>query len=125
MFAWETIRFIAQDTVASIVWFPVWWYTVGTMKVLRLIRREIESLAKTLNLRVLWKFLFKPMYGQTDFFSRIISICVRIVHFCVLTVFSTIVTIALLLLLFIWLLLPPFILYNMWFHLFGTAYVSR
>jgi hypothetical protein len=124
MFAWETIRFLIVDTIVSIVWFPVWWYTTGTMKVLRMIGREVSSLAQTLNLRVLWKFLFKPMFGQTDIASRIISFCVRIVHFCVLTVFSVIVTLGLLLLLIIWLLLPPFILYNIWFHLFGTAYVS-
>lgn len=122
MFAWETIRFIVADTIMSIVWFPVWWYTTGTMKVLRMIGREIQSLGQTLSLRVLWKFLFKPMFGQNDIAGRMISVCVRIVHFSVLTVFSVVVIIGLLLLLLLWLFLPPFILYNIWFHLFGTSY---
>jgi hypothetical protein len=124
MFVWETIRFVVVDAVWSIVSFPIWWYTVGAMKVLHLIRREAGALAQSLNLRVLLKFLFKPMFGQSDIIGRIISICVRIVHFCILATYSAIITILLVLLLIAWLLLPPFILYNVWFHLFGTTYAQ-
>jgi len=124
MFAWETIRFILADAVASIVWFPVWWYTTGTLAVIRSITREVDSLAQALNLRVLLSFLFKPMFGQTDFVSRIISIVVRIVHFCVLTTYSLIIMLGLVLGLLIWLLLPPVLGALIWFNLFGTAYAT-
>lgn len=106
------------------MWFPVWWYTTGTMKVLRMVGREAQSLGQTLNLRVLFKFLFKPMFGQTGVVARIISVCVRIVHFCILTVYSVVVMFAFILLLIVWLLLPLFLVYEVWFNLFGTAYVT-
>jgi len=114
---WETIRFVVVDFTLSVLYFPVWWYTAGVMKVLRLIRREVSSLGQSLNLKVLAQFLFKPMFGQRDIAGRIISFFVRIFHFLFLLIFTIVVTLLLLLLLVVWLLLPPFLLYNVLYHL--------
>lgn len=117
MLIWETIKFLAVDLVASIIYFPVWWYTAGMMKVARLVSREVKSLMQTFNLKVLFQSLFIPMFGQYDLAGRIISFFVRIVYTSGLFVISVVYTTLLSVLLLLWLLLPIFILYNFLFHL--------
>lgn len=117
MIVWETIRFVVTDVFLSLVYFPVWWYTTGVMKVLRLIQRQLHSLAQSFNLKILAQFLFKPMFGQRDIVSRVISFFVRIVHFFVLLFVTVIVSLLLFLLLIVWLLLPIFVVISMIYHL--------
>lgn len=113
----QVITFIAKDILGSILYFPVWWYSKGAMRILHLIGREISSLARTLHLPTLFKYLLKPMYGYTDIISRIISFYVRIVQFVFLMVFTIIVVAALTVFFLIWVSAPLFILYNLGFHL--------
>lgn len=105
------------DLVVGIIYFPVWWYTEGLMKVVRLMAREAKGIAYALNLKILFRFLLKPMFGQYDAWGRIISFGVRIVHFFVLFIWAMFMTLSLLLLLIAWLLIPPFVLWNTLYHL--------
>lgn len=116
-FAIETIRFIIVDFVISIIYFPLWWYTEGLLKVVRMIVREIRGLAKTFNLKILFQFILKPMFGQYDIWGRIISFGVRIVHFTFLTMYTLVYSILLSFVLILWIVLPFFILFNILFHL--------
>ena len=116
MFAWETIRFISVEIFWSILYFPVWWYTTGLMKVVNLAINEITSFARAFALKTLLKYMFKPMYGYTDIISRLISLYVRIGYFLVLAVVSVLYTIALFILVVLWVIVPPFVLYNLFFH---------
>lgn len=113
----NTIRVIAVDLVLNVVTFPLWWYTTGTKKVTQQILHHSRALAQSLRIRVLLRFLFQPMFGMTDIWSRIISFGVRIVHFIVLSLATFVYTLLLFVGLIVWLLLPPFILYNILFHL--------
>lgn len=65
------------DLVGSVVWFPVWWYTIGLRKVvdaaLRAIRYRVQSYA----LRIWIRNFFVPMYGQYDWTGRLVSILMR------------------------------------------------
>lgn len=114
---WQSIKFIMQDVVFSILYFPVWWYTEGAFKILQKIRREIRDFAHSLNLGILFKYLFKPMYGLTDVWSRIISFMVRIAHFCVLGFLAVIWILVLMLFFVFWLALPVFVIFNILFQL--------
>lgn len=116
MLIWETIRFLLIDLIGNVVYFPLWWYTTGTIQIIQLITREISGFAKSLNLRILFQFLLTPMYGYNDITSRIISFFVRIGHFAVLLTATIVYTVVLLLLLVLWLVLPIFVLYNLIFH---------
>ncbi|MFA6027770.1 MAG: hypothetical protein WC752_02490 [Patescibacteria group bacterium] len=108
----NSIKFIFKDIIWSIIYFPVWWYTKGAFSILQKIGGDIKNFAHDLNLGILFKYLFKPMYGMTDIWSRIISFMVRIVQFFILSFITAIWIVLLVCLFIIWLLLPLFVLYN-------------
>jgi hypothetical protein len=116
----HTLRVIAVDLILNTLYFPIWWYTEGVKKVSHNITNEVRSLTESLHLRTLLAFLFKPMYGQTDIWGRIISVGVRVVHFGVLLLFTVLYTLLLSLLLIVWIILPLFIVYNLIIHLGPT-----
>lgn len=117
MIVWETLRFVIVDIIIQILYFPVWWYTEGTLKIVRSIVAQVKALGRSLGLKILFKFLLKPMYGQADIAGRIISFFVRNVHFIVLLTWATVYTAVLITLLFVWLLFPVLIVYSVTFHL--------
>lgn len=111
MLIWETIRFVLVDFALNVVYFPVWWYTTGLLKVVNLVKREAGGLIRSLNLKTLARFLFKPMFGQNDIVGRLISFYVRSVHFVILTVYTLIYTVVMSLLFIVWILIPPAVAY--------------
>lgn len=114
---WNTLKFIGNDLVGNILYFPVWWYSVGAFRILKKIVKDTKSFAHDLHLGILFKYLFKPMYGLTDFWSRIISFLVRIVQFIILS-FTTFIWLSFLFFCFIaWLLLPILVSYSILFQL--------
>lgn len=115
--AGQVIGFIAKDIVWNTVYFPIWWYTRGILRILNLMKHQVSSLAKTLHIPTLFKYLFKPMYGYTDIVSRIISFYVRIVQFFVLVTITIFVVIGLIILLLIWIAAPLLVVYGIGFHL--------
>lgn len=113
----NTIRFIFTDLLLSVLYFPIWWYTTGVKKVVELIVHHSRALAHSLRIGVLLRFLFQPMFGMTDIWSRMISFGVRVIHFLILSLATFLYTLLLFVGLIVWLLLPPFILYSISFHL--------
>jgi hypothetical protein len=111
------VRFVAQDLLGSLLWFPVWWYTSGVLRVVRLIIRQVKGLVAALNLKILFQFLLKPMFGQADFAGRVISFFVRIFHFFFLFLYTIIVTVLYSALLVLWLALPLLVVWSILFHL--------
>lgn len=106
------MEFVLREVVLNILYFPVWWYTKGTARLFNYIIREISDFAASLNLGILFKYLFKPMYGYSDFWSRVISFLVRAAQLLVYFILTVIWSLILFVLLIIWLLLPAFVLYN-------------
>ena len=106
------MNFVLKETVFSVLYFPVWWYTKGTTKFFNYIINDISNFAKGLNISTLFKYLLRPMYGYNDFWSRVISFLVRIVQFIVLLFITIIWSIILFVLFLLWLVVPVFILYN-------------
>lgn len=114
---WQTIRFILVDLLWQAVYFPLWWYGQGAWHILKIIGANIKEFAHSLNLKILFKHLFKPMYGLGDIWSRIISFFVRIVYFFILLGITLAWIFVLFVLFLLWLLVPIFILYNILFQL--------
>lgn len=115
--AGQVTGFIVKDIFWSVLYFPIWWYTRGLLRILNLIKREILGVARMLHIPTLFKYLLKPMYGYTDIISRIISFYVRIVQFVVLLAFTIVVVAGLLVLLAVWMLAPVITLYGLGYHL--------
>ncbi len=114
---WQTIRFIFVDLIWQTLYFPIWWYTQGAYHILKLIFKEIKEFAYSLNLGILFRNLFTPMYGFRDLGSRVISFFVRIVYFFILLVITVIWLVLLIVIFFVWLILPAFVLYNLLYQL--------
>lgn len=112
----HTIGAVTAEFILSILYFPIWWYTKGLLKVIRLLMNEIKSFTHSLRLRTLFTFLLQPMFGLTDRWSKIISFFVRIVHFFILFVVTIIYSVVLIALVVVWIMLPIFIAYNILFH---------
>ena len=115
--AWQMLRFIIVDFILQTVYFPLWWYSVGTYKILKAIYREIKEFAYSLNLSILFKNLLNPMYGLNDFFSRLISFFVRIAYFFIILIITIIWIMVLIVIFILWLIAPWFILYNLLFQM--------
>lgn len=70
----------------DLLYFPLWWYSAGLVRTFR----ACLSLLADGNLLLvpgLWaRYLFVPMFGQTDWQGRILSFFVRLVNIIVRSV---------------------------------------
>lgn len=67
-----TIQFILD-----FLYFPIWWYSAGSVWALRLCF-QLFTVQQTKLSPMLWlKNLFVPMYGQYDWQGRIVSVFIR------------------------------------------------
>jgi hypothetical protein len=96
----------------DIIYFPVWWYTRGTLHALRwtvgLFKRGNAVLAPGLWLAN----LFVPMFGQYDFVGRIISFFMRSFQVFIRSIAMLFWLIICLFLFCIWLVLPVAVIYG-------------
>ncbi|MBT6691183.1 hypothetical protein HOB10_02545 [Candidatus Parcubacteria bacterium] len=102
----QAIKSIFIDIIGEILYFPIWWYAQGLKRTTLWMWNSIVGSARNLALPLMFKNLFKPMFGQTDrqgraisFVMRIILTLSRLIVFIVLLVFN-------LLVLIFWIVLP-------------------
>ncbi len=72
------LSIIFAEILGKILYFPVWWYTLGFFKRIKKSLKNIKNKEKSLGLSVWLKNILVPMYGQTDFSGRIISFFIRL-----------------------------------------------
>ncbi|SRR6056297_776431 len=98
---------IVLNSLVSILYFPVWWYSIGLKKrisgFIQGMKRQIHDLA----LKIMFKYLFKPMYGETSVSGRIISFFMRLILLIWRVFLFLIMTIFRLLLIILWILILP------------------
>lgn len=92
--------------------FLVWWYTTGLFNVLQRLRRRMAELVRALHLKKLTKYLFVPMYGYNDIWSRLISFPVRLVQLTLLLVYALCYAVVEVLIVAVWFVLPLAIIVN-------------
>ena len=100
------IQRLFLEAVLDIIYFPLWWYTGGTLHALQwcfgLLKSGNDNLAPGLWLAN----IFTPMYGQFDWQGRIISFFMRLVQ-VVARGFALVVWLVVCALLFLlWLVFP-------------------
>ncbi|OQB44370.1 MAG: hypothetical protein BWY03_00214 [Parcubacteria group bacterium ADurb.Bin159] len=63
---------------ANIFYFPFWWYTQGLKKKIINFIGNIKRSVYNLALKIMFKYLFRPMFGETSKAGRIISFFMRL-----------------------------------------------
>lgn len=105
------------DELKAILYFPLWWYSTGLLNVIRGCGKIINDFQQTLGFMIWVKNLFVPMFGQRDFAGRIISFFLRLVQIILRGIIVLIFSILNLIFIIIWMLLPLFVLYQIFIHL--------
>ncbi len=113
----RTIKLLLVDALREILFFPIWWYTLGLKKIVLYVLNSISNTNRNLALTVLIKHVFKPMFGIQDrqgriisFFMRLVLILARSVVFIVITIFNIAIII-------FWLLLPVAVVWGLLMNL--------
>ena len=94
------------DTIISILYFPIWWYTVGIKKRSLSFINGASKLAHNLALKLMLTHIFKPMFGERTRSGRIISFFMRLILLIWRFFLFLLGALWLLLLLIIWIILP-------------------
>jgi hypothetical protein len=118
----KTIVFALEDALTSVVRFPLWWYTRGLVNTATELFASIRKQATKLAIGVWIRNIFTPMYGRSDWQSRLISIIVRVAQICGRGLFLCVLTATYLLAFMAYLIVPVVAVFGMLFHLFGTLF---
>jgi hypothetical protein len=100
---------ILQDKAKEILYFPFWWYGKGLVKATKILWQKIKDTEARLGLKIWVTNLFTPMFGQRDIAGVAISFFMRVVQiigrFFILLIWAILMAG----LLFLWLVLPIFV----------------
>ncbi|MHB8903781.1 MAG: hypothetical protein ACYC40_01595 [Patescibacteria group bacterium] len=66
--------------IGDIFYFPIWWYSVGFIRLLKGVWRFLLGQEQSLGFFIWLKNIFVPMYGQRDWAGRLISFFIRLVQ---------------------------------------------
>jgi hypothetical protein len=94
------------EVILDIIYFPLWWYTVGAVRAIRWCWEFIKDGNDDLAPGIWLANLFTPMYGQYDWEGRIISFFMRLVQVIFRALALLVWTVFCLGLFLVWLALP-------------------
>ncbi|HUT22205.1 MAG TPA: hypothetical protein VMX18_02210 [Candidatus Bipolaricaulota bacterium] len=90
----KSLKFFFKDLIGDVFYFPIWWYTKGLAKGWRSLGNNLRHANENMALTLWAKNIFTPMFGQTDWQGRLVSLFVRLamvvirfIGFCFLAVF--------------------------------------
>ena len=108
---------IIGQFIFDILYFPVWWYSKGFVKIFTWAKNFLVTRFQLLAIAVWIKNIFTPMYGQRDWAGMIISFLTRLIQIfvrMVIMVFWLVYTIGAIA---VWICLPVIIGYQILFQL--------
>jgi hypothetical protein len=104
---------IVLDFLLHVIYFPFWWYTGGIkhagLYCVNLLRSGSDYLAPGLWLQN----IFVPMFGQSDWQGRIVSVLIRIVNIIGRGFGLLIWTVVVFALFILWIIWPIFVIYTL------------
>ena len=113
VYATKIIAELAQD----IIYFPLWWYSKGLLKLINGLKKFLITREKSLALLVWIKNIHRPMYAQRDWQGMLISFFMRVVQIIVRGI-AMLIYLAVAFVVFIcWLILPILVIYEIIFQL--------
>lgn len=107
-----TFKYILIEILWDIVYFPIWWYSKGLVRVARYCMNSASfHLTRRIAIGIWLRNMFKPMYGDYTREGRIISLFMRLVVL-IWKLISSLVWLVILFVIFIfWITLPLLIIY--------------
>lgn len=109
---------IVLEFIQSILYFPLWWFTMGLLMIIQKNVIFIQDRQKSLSVLIWLKNIFKPMYGQTDLQGRLISFMVRVVQIIFRTIFLLFYIVVSFLVILLWIILPFLIFYEIIYQIY-------
>ncbi|OGY43775.1 MAG: hypothetical protein A2729_00820 [Candidatus Buchananbacteria bacterium RIFCSPHIGHO2_01_FULL_39_14] len=106
------------DLILDLLYFPVWWYTKGFIKISLYFLNNIQKRQESLSFFIWLKNIFVPMYGQSDFEGRLISFFVRLAQVFFRLIGLLFWLIVDLMIFLLYLLLPLIMAYQIYFQVF-------
>lgn len=106
-FAVSLVKYSLIDLVRHLLFWPLWWYSGGLWHTCKSTTRRIGYTWSSLALSVWLKNIFRPMYGQYDLASRLISFLMRFVQIVFRLLIMAAVTAMFAGLFLVYLVLPP------------------
>jgi len=97
---------IILQIIGEILYFPVWWYSVGLGRLILGLADFWHGREQGLGFLIWAENIFVPMYGQRDIASRIISFVMRLIQIIIRGAALLCWLAALLAVLAVWLVLP-------------------
>lgn len=76
---WRATTFLMREFLLDVLWWPVWWYSRGTIIGTRAMYDWWRWVGWRIGLTLHARYLFRPMYGETGWQNRLISFGVRLV----------------------------------------------
>lgn len=71
---------ILTEFIFELLYFPIWWYSRGLLKMLLWSKNFLSRKIKSTGLLIWLKNIFTPMYGQNDWAGILISFITRILQ---------------------------------------------
>ncbi|RJQ33700.1 hypothetical protein C4566_03025 [Candidatus Parcubacteria bacterium] len=112
----QAIKSIFLDFIWEILYFPLWWYGPGLKRVALYTVNSIKNTEASLGVSIMFKNIFKPMFGQYDSQGRIISFLMRLLLTIVRTVMFAVLIVFNLVAIVFWVALPGFVLWGILFN---------
>lgn len=74
-----SVRSLLRDFVFDLLYWPMWWYSKGSLAVFKNFIHQIREEEYRLGLILWMKNILKPMYAQYDWQGRLISFFMRLI----------------------------------------------
>jgi hypothetical protein len=113
----QAIKSIFLDLIWEILYFPLWWYGPGLKRVALYTVNSIKNTEHSLGISIMYKNLFKPMFGQHDRQGRLISFLMRVILTLIRTLMFVFLLVFNLLAIVFWVILPIFVAWEIFFNL--------
>jgi len=110
--AYSSLRFVLIELIGDVIYWPLWWYSRGLIKVATFCLHEISNREDSLGLCVWTKNIFTPMFGQYDWEGRLISFFVRLIQIIFRAIVLFLFSILMLAIILAWLLAPIYVFYQ-------------
>jgi hypothetical protein len=113
----KVLQPIFIDIMWGFLYFPIWWYSKGLLMTLRFCFGRIGDYWRTRGFAISFKFIFKPMYLQNDFWGRVISFFIRFIVLIFKLILFLFVFVIFMAILLLWVFLPLIALYKIFINI--------
>jgi len=74
------VQRVIWESLFDFFYFPFWWYSSGIKVILKWFVRRVSQANYRLAPFLWFKNIFVPMYGQTDWQGRLVSVFIRTIN---------------------------------------------